>query len=325
MRRRPPVPAAARAILARDRLALARLITKVENRDHGVAPVLQALYPHTGRAAVIGLTGPLGVGKSSLVNSLLQLLRKAGKRVGVIGVDPSSPFSGGSVLGDRIRIDRDPADTGIFFRSMASRGHPGGLAAATREVVRLLDAFGMEVVLLETAGTGQVDVEIGAVASTNVVVLVPHLGDEVQSLKAGLFEIADVFCVNKCDLPGADGAARYLAELVGLTPRSDAWRPRVVQASTVLGTGIDELWAAVEAHEAYLRTSGSFEKGNRTRLEAEVLELYRERILAGAVAQVEGSPELRRLLDEVEARRLDPRAAADSLYERNHARRRPRS
>ncbi|MCI4346526.1 MAG: methylmalonyl Co-A mutase-associated GTPase MeaB, partial [Thermoplasmata archaeon] len=279
----------ARAILAGDRLALARLITQVENRELQVAPVLRALYPHTGRAVVIGLTGPLGVGKSSLANSLLQHLRKAGKRVGVIGVDPSSPFSGGSVLGDRIRIDRDPADTGIFFRSMASRGHPGGLAAATREVVRLLDAFGMDVVLLETAGTGQVDVEIGGVASTNVVVLVPHLGDEVQSLKAGLFEIADVFCVNKSDLPGADGAARYLSELAGLTPRSDAWRPMVVQTSTVLAIGIEELWSAVEAHEAFLRASGTLAKLNRARLEAEVVELYRERVLTDALRGVEGS------------------------------------
>jgi GTPase len=325
MKRRPPVPAAARAVLAGDRLALARLITQVENRDPVATPALRALYPHTGRAVVIGLTGPLGVGKSSLVNSLLQHLRKLGKRVGVIGVDPSSPFSGGSVLGDRIRIDRDPADTGIFFRSMASRGHPGGLAAATREVVRLLDAFGMDIVLLETAGTGQVDVEIGGVASTNIVVLVPHLGDEVQSLKAGLFEIADVFCVNKSDLPGADGAARYLSELVGLTPRSDAWRPRVVQASTVLGTGIDELWNAVEAHEEYLRSSGTVAERDRSRLEAEVLELYRERIVSESMERMEGSPALRRLVGEVSARRLDPRAAAELLYSGKRPKHRPRA
>ncbi|MGI0151642.1 MAG: ArgK/MeaB family GTPase, partial [Thermoplasmata archaeon] len=171
---RRPVPPAARAVLARDRRALARLISQVENGDPEAAPVIKALYPHTGRARIVGITGPLGVGKSSLVNTLLGRLRAQGRRVGVIGVDPTSPFSGGSVLGDRIRIDRAGGDEGIFFRSMASRGHAGGIAAATREVARLLDAFGMDVVLVETVGSGQVDVEIRRIASTSIVVLVPH-------------------------------------------------------------------------------------------------------------------------------------------------------
>ncbi|MCI4340527.1 MAG: methylmalonyl Co-A mutase-associated GTPase MeaB, partial [Thermoplasmata archaeon] len=181
------LPAAARAVVRGDRRALARLITAVENHDPAALPALRALYGRTGRARIIGLTGPLGVGKSSLINGLLQRLRARGLKVGVVAVDPSSPFSGGSVLGDRVRIERRAGDDGVFLRSMASRGHTGGVAAATREVCRLLEAFGLDVILVETVGSGQVDVEIREVATTSIVVLVPHLGDEVQSLKAGLF------------------------------------------------------------------------------------------------------------------------------------------
>ncbi|HEV2449037.1 MAG TPA: methylmalonyl Co-A mutase-associated GTPase MeaB [Thermoplasmata archaeon] len=314
MTRAPAIPPAAQAVRRGDRRALARLITQVEDRDPKAEPALRALYPFSGRATVVGLTGPLGVGKSSIVNRLLAHLRAANKTVGVIGVDPSSPFSGGSVLGDRIRIDRDPADAGVFFRSMASRGHAGGLAATTRQVARLLDAFGMDVVLIETAGSGQIDVEIGQVASTNVVVLVPHLGDEVQSLKAGLFEIADVFCVNKADLPGADGAARYLLELAGLTMRSDTWRPKVVQSSAANGTGIDQLWSAIEAHEAYLRSSGLLAERARTRLRDELLERFRERVLEKASARVDGGRVLETLVGAMERRELDPGTAAERLY-----------
>lgn len=314
MTRAPALPPAAKAVRGGDRRALARLITQVEDRDTAAEPALRALYPYSGRATVVGLTGPLGVGKSSIVNRLLAHLRASGRSVGVIGVDPSSPFSGGSVLGDRIRIDRDPADTGVFFRSMASRGHAGGLAATTRQVARLLDAFGMDVVLIETAGSGQIDVEIGQVASTNVVVLVPHLGDEVQSLKAGLFEIADVFCVNKADLPGADGAARYLLELAGLTQRPDSWRPKVVQSSAARGTGIDQLWTAIEAHEAYLRSSGLLAERARARARDELLERFHERVLEEASRRVEGGREFERLVAAMERRELDPGTAAERLY-----------
>jgi GTPase len=322
MSRAPALPPAAKAVRAGDRRALARLISLVEDRDPAAEPALRALYPFSGRATIVGLTGPLGVGKSSIVNRLLGHLRAAHRTVGVIGVDPSSPFTGGSVLGDRIRIDRDPADTGVFFRSMASRGHAGGLAATTREVARLLDAFGMDVVLIETAGSGQIDVDIGRVASTNVVVLVPHLGDEVQSLKAGLFEIADVFCVNKCDLPGADGAARYLMELAGLTPRSDAWRPKVVQSSAANGTGIDQLWSAIEAHEEFLRANGLLAERTRARLREELLERFEERVLADATQDATRGNELDSLVGAVERREIDPRTAADRLY---RARRRARA
>jgi GTPase len=314
MSRAARLPAGAAAILRRDRRALARLISQVERRDPAVEPVLRALYPKTGRARIVGLTGPLGVGKSSLVNELLHYLRARGVRVGVIGIDPSSPFSGGSVLGDRIRIDREAGDAGVFFRSMASRGSSGGIAAATREVARLLDAFGMDVILVETVGSGQVDVEIRCVASTNVVVLVPHLGDEVQSLKAGLFEIADVFCVNKSDLPGADSAVRYLTELVQTGVRPGRWTPRVISTSTAPARGLEELWAAVDAHERFLDAGPARSELARRNVEAEVEELVRERLGTRVAHLLARDPKVRAVLDRVARHELDPIAAADRVH-----------
>jgi LAO/AO transport system kinase len=315
MTARARVVPAAEAVLRHDRRALARLISAVENRDASALPALRALYPHTGRALRIGLTGPLGVGKSSLLNALIGRLRERGRTVGVIAVDPSSPFSGGSVLGDRIRLERAGGDEGLFVRSMASRGYAGGIAEATREVSRLLDAFGMEVVLIETVGSGQVDVDIRRAVSTSVVVLVPHLGDEVQTLKAGLFEIADVFCVNKSDLPGADGAVRYLRELVSLAPRDDArWTPRVVQTSAAQNTGVDELWGAIEAHEAFLDERGERAKAERRRLAEEIVDLVRGRVGERLEPLLERDPELQGLLEKVVDRKLDPHTAADRLY-----------
>jgi len=266
---------------------------------------------------VVGITGPLGVGKSSLVNALVGRLRSLGQTVGVVGVDPSSPFTGGSVLGDRIRLERRADDVGVFFRSMASRGAAGGVAAATREVSRLLDAAGFDVVLVETVGSGQVDVAIRDIASTSIVVVVPHLGDEVQTLKAGLFEIADVFCVNKVDLPGAELAKRDLAELVTLGGKEGDWAPPIVGTSTVDPTvGIDDLWNGVLAHEKYLDSSGERARGERKRLSAEIVGLARDHVGRVLMERLERDPGLRRLLDDVVARRIDPRTAADRLVSR---------
>jgi len=314
------LPAAARAIVDGDRLVLARTITAVENGDPSADRVVRSLYARSGRAPVVGLTGPLGVGKSSLVNALVGRLRSLGQTVGVIGVDPSSPFTGGSVLGDRIRLERRPDDAGVFFRSMASRGAAGGVAAATREVSRLLDAAGFDVILVETVGSGQVDVAIRAIASTSIVVVVPHLGDEVQTLKAGLFEIADIFCVNKVDLPGADAAKRDLAELVMLGGRPGGWAPPIVGTSTVQPIGIDELWNDVVAHEKFLDESGERTRGERARLSAEIVGLARDRVGREFTRRLEQDPALRELLDSVVARRIDPRTAADRLVGGRHAR-----
>ncbi|MCI4349601.1 MAG: methylmalonyl Co-A mutase-associated GTPase MeaB [Thermoplasmata archaeon] len=322
MRPRSPLPPAARAILRRDRGALARLITQVERRDPAVVPTLKALYPRTGSARIIGITGPLGVGKSSLVNLLLAQLRASGKTVGVIGVDPSSPFSGGSVLGDRIRLERKAGDPGVFIRSMASRGHAGGVAAATLQAARLLDAFGMDVVLVETVGSGQVDVAIRDIASTSVVVLVPHLGDEVQTLKAGLFEIADVFCINKGDLPGADLAAKDLREYVSLANNAGRWKPEIVVTSARDGSGVPELWQAIERHEAYLDRDGGRLAGDRRRASREIEELVLDRVAGDLRGALENEPKHAALLERVARREVDPHTASE-IVSRTRVRRRP--
>jgi LAO/AO transport system kinase len=304
---------AARAILAGDRRALARAITAIENGDPSAGPILKSLYSRTRHVPVIGFTGPLGVGKSSLINLLVGRLREKGRTVAVVAVDPSSPFSGGSVLGDRIRFERRAGDTGVFFRSMATRGAAGGVAAATLETARLLDAAGFDYVLVETVGSGQVDLAIREIATTRVVILVPHLGDEVQTLKAGLFEIADVFCVNKTDLPGAEIAKRDLSELVALAPAAGGWTPVIVGTSASAASGIDELWQAIEAHETFLDSSGSRRAGERIRLAAEIVGLVRDRVGRELAGQLESDAALRRLLDQVVNRDIDPRTAVERL------------
>jgi LAO/AO transport system kinase len=292
------------------------LISAVENGDPRALSTVRALYPHTGKARVIGFTGPLGVGKSSLINLLLHHLRSQNRTVGVIAVDPSSPFTGGSVLGDRIRIDRGSEDEGLFIRSMATRGHSGGVASKTREVTRLLDAFGLEFILVETVGSGQVDLEIRDVATTNVVVLVPHLGDEVQTLKAGLFEIADVFCVNKVDLPGGEVATKDLNELVALGTPRDGWHPAIVATSSQTGKGISELWEAIWSHEEFLDLAGRRARNERRRIAHEIVSIVRDRLGENLSRAMERDPDLSSLIDRVVQRKLDPRSAADRLYSR---------
>jgi LAO/AO transport system kinase len=314
--RTPPL---ARAILRGDRRALAKTITSIEEGDPAISSVLRILYPHTGRAPVIGLTGPLGVGKSSLLSVLIGLLRERGKTVGVIAVDPSSPYTGGSVLGDRIRLERKANDDGVFFRSMASRGEAGGVAASTREVARLLDAAGFDVIFVETVGSGQVDVAIRGVATTSVVVLVPHLGDEVQTLNAGLFEIADVFCVNKADLPGADLAAKDLSELVALGAAREGWAPVIVPTSTTTLSGIEELWRGIEAHERFLDQNGLRAVHERARLSAEITDRVKDRVGRDVAARLDRDPDLRRLLDRLVDREIDPAGAADELFRARYA------
>jgi len=303
----------AASIVAGDRRALARAITAVEAGDASADPLLRKLFPRTGRVPIVGLTGPLGVGKSSLVNLLVAHLRGLGRTVGVVAVDPSSPFSGGSVLGDRIRLERRADDEGVFFRSMASRGASGGVAASTRDVARLLEAAGFDVVIVETVGSGQVDVAIREVATTRIVVVVPHLGDEVQTLKAGLFEISDIFCINKSDLPGAETAERHLSELSSLGPAPDGWRPRIVRTSAVIPSGVPELWAAVEAHETFVAGSPDHRDELRRRLSEEIVGRVREVVARETAERLETDPSLRRLIDQVVAREIDPRTAADRL------------
>ncbi|MHB1435670.1 MAG: methylmalonyl Co-A mutase-associated GTPase MeaB [Thermoplasmata archaeon] len=313
MNRAEPTSATVRAIRRRELHALARSISRIEQDDPAIAPVERELYGETGRATVVGITGPLGVGKSSLVSRLIAHVRSLHRTVAVVAVDPSSPFSGGSVLGDRIRMERGERDAGVFIRSMASRGYSGGIALATRRTVRLLDAAGFDVILVETVGSGQVDVDIRDVVSTSVVVLIPHLGDEVQTLKAGLFEIADVFCVNKSDLPGADQARRDLVELVAFGTPRDGWRPGVAATSTTRPSGIEELWGSIERHERFLDEKELRTSLRRRQALREILDLMKRRVEQEFLPRADSDPEVRRLVDRVVGRTLDPPSAARRL------------
>ena len=237
-------------ILDGDVRSLARAATWIENRLPQAEPLLRQLFPRTGRALVVGVTGPPGAGKSTLCDQLIQLLRQEGATVGVVAVDPTSPFSGGAILGDRIRMQRHHADPGVFIRSMATRGWLGGLAGAATEMTMLLDAAGRDVVLVETVGVGQDEIEIARLAGVTVLTLVPGMGDDVQAIKAGIMEIADVFVINKADLPGVEKLERELRSYLSLAHRPDGWSPRIVCAEAVGGKGVPEVLAAVREYHA---------------------------------------------------------------------------
>jgi LAO/AO transport system kinase len=298
-----------------DRRALARAITLVENGDPLAERIVRAVYPSTGRAACVGVTGPPGVGKSSLIAALTTVARSLDLEVGVVSVDPSSPFTRGALLGDRIRLADHFLDPGVFIRSMATRGHAGGLAEATLQAALLLDAAGRDVVFIETVGAGQGEIEIAQVADTVLLVLMPGSGDSVQALKAGIMEIPDVIAVNKRDRPHAAALARELRAVLALTP-DRPWTPPIVLTEATRGEGVEELWAAIRSHRAHLEADGGLEARRRRGLAAEVFALASGRAKAHLERAVAGDPELRRLLEAVERRELDPLSAVREILER---------
>jgi len=316
-RRAADVPALVEGARAGDARSVARLISLVEDASPLLREVAAALAPHTGRAQVLGLTGPPGVGKSTTTTGLVRALRQAGRRVGVLAVDPSSPFSGGALLGDRVRMADHAGDSGVYIRSMASRGHLGGLAWATPQALRVLDAAGCDVVLIETVGVGQSELEVASLADTTLVLLAPGMGDGIQAAKAGILEVADVFVVNKADRDGADQTARDLRAMVSLGARhglAGAWTPPVVRtvASRDADTGIDQLLARIEEHTAWLSSSG---EGRRRRVEraAREVEAIALAQLRARLGDVRGSAALGMLAEQVVAGETDPYAAADEL------------
>jgi len=309
-------------LLDGDRRALARAITLTENEDPAAAEIAAAVYPHTGKARTLGVTGPPGAGKSTIVDALAHLYCEDGRRVAVVAVDPTSPFSGGAILGDRIRMRRSAADPNIFIRSLATRGHLGGLSWHTGSVVRLLDAAGFDVVLIETVGAGQAEVEIMRYAVTTVVVMVPGLGDEVQAIKAGILEIADVLAVNKADREGADSLVRELEMMLKLGEDTGAgggekagWTPPIAKTVAVSDEGIETLRDAAEEHYRHLVSSGQLERWRRRELEGEIKGLVRDLAGRRAYAWAETAGTWDEALSRVVSRTVDPRTAAAGLVD----------
>ncbi len=302
--------------LSGDRYALARLISLIEDGGADARVALATLYPHTGQAHIVGVTGAPGSGKSTLVNELTKALRVQGSTVGVVAVDPSSPFTGGALLGDRVRMRDLAGDPGVFIRSMASRGSLGGLARATGDVIKALDAAGFAFVLVETVGAGQSEVDIARTAHTTIVVEAPGMGDEVQALKAGLLEIADVLVVNKADRPGAANTARALEMVINRNPAHDenSWRVPILQTVALDGSGVPEVLEAIAAHRAHLRASGQWIKLERARAERELLDLLRQELLDRVLARV-GEDQLQAWVERIAAREADTYTALKGILQ----------
>lgn len=331
----PPIVVAIRS----SRRDLARLLTRIENGQ--AASELAALYPFTGQAHVIGVTGAPGTGKSSLVNALARHYRREGQTVGIVAVDPSSPFTGGAILGDRIRMQDLFGDSGVFIRSMATRGSLGGLASTTGDITRALDAAGYDIVFVETVGAGQSEVDIARMTQTTLVVEAPGLGDDIQAIKAGILEIADILVVNKADRPGIENTVRALRAMLELGHRSEralhhgrllnvpamlpdentAWQPPIIQTVALGSKGVPELVEKLAAHRDYLRSSGTLAVREQARIEVEIADRLRDALLSRLLSQTDPAL-LAALVEQVSARTLDPGSAIQQLLNRfggNHA------
>jgi LAO/AO transport system kinase len=298
-----------------DRRALARAISLVENSDPLALDLVRELYPDTGNAYAVGITGPPGVGKSTLISALIRQVREEQRTIGVISVDPSSPFTHGALLGDRIRLSDHFLDPGVFIRSMGTRGHLGGLAEATLQALLVLDASGKDLVVLETVGAGQSEVEVIGIADTIVLVLMPGSGDSVQALKAGIMEIPDVIVVNKMDHPAAKTMVKEVRSILSLD-RDRSWQPPIVLTDATRGENVPELWNKIQEHRAHLESEGLLEERRRKNLAGEVFAVASGRAKAHLERAVADDPELRRLLEEVQRRELDPLTAVQEILAR---------
>ena len=303
------------SVRAGDRRALARAITLVENGDPLAYELVRDLYPHTGRAFLVGVTGPPGVGKSSLISRIVSHVRGRGTTVGVISVDPSSPFTQGALLGDRIRLADHFLDPDVFIRSMGTRGHLGGLAETTLQAALVLDAAGKDLILLETVGAGQSEVEVIGIADSVLLVLMPGSGDSVQALKAGIMEIPDVIAINKMDHPAAKTMLSEVRSILALDHERE-WKPPIVLTEAMRGENVDVLWEKLERHRAHLEEGGKLEQRRRRNLAGEVFAVASARAKTHLEDAVADDPELRRLLDEVQRRELDPLTAVREIMEK---------
>lgn len=307
------------AVLKGDRRAIARTITILENGTLEGQRIASLLYPHTGKAQIIGITGPSGAGKSTLVEKLTRELRKRGKTVGVVAVDPTSPFSGGAFLGDRIRMQDLSTDRGVFIRSMATRNNPGGLARATKDAVRTLDASGKDIVIVETVGAGQSEVDIIRIAQTVVVVLAPGLGDEIQAIKAGIMEIGDIFVINKADRENANKAATDIQAMLGLSNEKGRWTPPIVKTIAITGDGTSQLLEKINEHRKHLE-KGEADLRQKVIVETELVEAIRQKATEHIIEALRKNGKLDTLVSKILAKEIDPLTAAERVLSEQNKR-----
>jgi len=300
-------------LLKGDTRALSRVITRVENRSADSLDILRQLFRHTGKSQIIGVTGSPGSGKSTLVDRLAAEFRKKNNTVGIIAVDPSSPFTGGAILGDRIRMQTLAVDPGVYIRSMATRGHLGGLAAATADVAAVLEAAGKDPVLIETVGVGQDEIDIVKLAEISIVVLVPGMGDDIQTLKAGIMEIGDIFVINKCDRPGVEKMERAILGLLSLGHRADGWQPPIVKTTATKGEGVAELLEAIDRYYVFFRNSISRSRKKQEAERQRLINLLEERLVNTAVEQIFPDGELNDLVNAIAERRQDPYSVVEQI------------
>jgi LAO/AO transport system kinase len=305
-------------ILQGDVRATARLIREIDDGVPAAQNILKELYPHTGKAYVVGITGAPGVGKSTLVDRFIQHLRAKGKTIGVVAVDPTSPFTGGAILGDRVRMQRHSTDEGVFIRSLATRGHFGGLTPSTRSVVNVLDAMGKDIILLETVGVGQDEVEVVRTAHTTIIMVIPGMGDEIQAIKAGILEVGDLFVINKADREGADQTFRELKSMLEMDKREErdrSWVPPVIKTDAIKDAGVEEVLEAVERHREHLLEEGGrqLEIRMHKKYKMELLDLLKYRIIESFLADIEENGGLDALLEEMAQKKFDPYSACDYI------------
>lgn len=307
-------------VLQGNRRAAGRVISLIENESQAVEQIMRAIYPRTGDAYIVGITGPPGAGKSTVVDELIRVVREDGHTVGILAVDPNSPFSGGAILGDRIRMMRHSSDPGVYIRSMGARGHLGGLALAATNTLLVMDAMGMEILLVETVGVGQSELEIAGTADTAVVVIPPGLGDGVQAIKAGIMEIADIFVVNKADHPQSGKTVADIRDLLRMDLNHRAWTPPIVKTIATRNEGLEDLWTRIRQHRQYLETSGRFQDRRLRRTEREIVEIAERRLREQVLRPRTETSEFHEMLERVVERRMDPYAAAESIISKPSSR-----